>query len=212
MVAETQEEMERHIRQVGAVAAQEANVPGLHDKLLDYLGRLKFRTSYSQNVLQHSIEVAYLTGLLAEEIGMNGALGRRCGLLHDIGKAADHEMEGGHPAIGAELTKRYGEGKEVIHAALGHHDDLRTDTPYTVLVAAADAISASRLERVARRWINMSAASKTSKPWPAVSPESSKPTRSRRVERSRSSPIATAWETRPPPSSAETSPRPSRSS
>jgi ribonucrease Y len=144
VVLETQEEMERHIRQVGRVAAQEANVPGLHDKLLDYLGRLKFRTSYSQNVLQHSIEVAYLTGLLAEEIGMNGALGRRCGLLHDIGKAADHEMEGGHPVIGAELTKRYGEGKEVIHAALGHHDDLRTDTPYTVLVAAADAISASR--------------------------------------------------------------------
>ena len=127
VVAETQEEMERHILQVGRVAAQEANVPGLHDKLLDYLGRLRFRTSYSQNVLQHSIEVAYLTGLLAEEIGMNGALGRRCGLLHDIGKAADHEMEGGHPAIGADLVKRYGEGKEVIHAALGHHDDLRTD-------------------------------------------------------------------------------------
>jgi len=144
VVAETQEEMERHIRQLGRVAAQEANVPGLHDKLFDYLGRLKFRTSYSQNVLQHSIEVAYLTGLLAEEIGLNGALGRRCGLLHDIGKAADHEMEGGHPAIGADLVKRYGEGKEVIHAALGHHDDLRTDTPYTVLVAAADAISASR--------------------------------------------------------------------
>jgi ribonuclease Y len=144
VVAETQEEMERHIHQVGRVAAQEANVPGLHEKLLDYLGRLKFRTSYSQNVLQHSIEVAYLTGLLAEEIGLNGALARRCGLLHDIGKAADHEMEGGHPAIGAELTKRYGEGKEVVHAALGHHDDLRTDTPYTVLVAAADAISASR--------------------------------------------------------------------
>ena len=144
VVAETQEEMERHIRQVGRVAAQEANVPALHEKLLDYLGRLKFRTSYSQNVLQHSIEVAYLTGLLAEEIGLNGALGRRCGLLHDIGKAADHEMEGGHPAIGADLVRRYGESKEVIHAALGHHDDLRTDTPYTVLVAAADAISASR--------------------------------------------------------------------
>ena len=127
-----------------AELAQEANVPGLHDKLLDYLGRLKFRTSYSQNVLQHSIEVAYLTGMLAEEIGFDGPLGRRCGLLHDIGKAADHEMEGGHPAVGAELTKRYGECKEVVHAALGHHDDLRPDTPYTVLVAAADAISASR--------------------------------------------------------------------
>jgi len=144
VVVETQEEMEKHILQLGRVAAQEANVPGLHVKLLDYLGRLKFRTSYSQNVLQHSIEVAYLTGLLAEEIGLNGALGRRCGLLHDIGKAADHEMEGGHPAIGGELTKRYGEAREVVHAALGHHDDLRTDTPYTVLVAAADAISASR--------------------------------------------------------------------
>ena len=144
IVAETQVEMDRHIRQLGQVAAQEANVPGLHEKLLDYLGRLKFRTSYSQNVLKHSIEVAYLTGLLAEEIGLNGALGRRCGLLHDIGKAADHEMEGGHPAIGGDLTRRYGEPKEVVHAALGHHDDLRVDSPYTVLVAAADAISASR--------------------------------------------------------------------
>ena len=158
LVRETQEEMETHIRALGSAAAQEANVPGLHDKLLDYLGRLKFRTSYSQNVLRHSIEVAFLTGLMAEEIGLNGAVGRRCGLLHDIGKAADHEMEGGHPAIGAELTKRYGEGKEVVHAALGHHDDLRPDTPYTVLVAAADAISASRpgarretLEKYVRR-------------------------------------------------------------
>ena len=107
---------------------------------------------------RHSIEVAYLTGMMAEEIGLNGPMGRRCGLLHDVGKAADHEMEGGHPAIGAELTKRFGEGKEVIHAALGHHDDLRPETPYTVLVAAADAISASRpgarretLEKYVRR-------------------------------------------------------------
>jgi ribonuclease Y len=144
VVKETQEEMAAHIRRVGQEAAQEANVTGLHEKLLDYLGRLQFRTSYSQNVLRHSLEVAYLTGLMAEEIGLDGALGRRCGLLHDIGKAADHEMEGGHPAVGAELAKRYGEGREVVHAALGHHDDLRPDTPYTVLVAAADAISASR--------------------------------------------------------------------
>jgi len=158
VVAETQEEMERHIRQIGRAAAQEANVPALHEKLHDFLGRLKFRTSYSQNVLQHSLEVAHLTGLLAEEIGLDGALGRRCGLLHDLGKAADHEMEGGHPAIGAELTKRYGEGKEVVHAALGHHDDIRPETPYTVLVAAADAVSASRpgarretLEKYVRR-------------------------------------------------------------
>ena len=158
IVAETVEEMDAHIRVVGQKAAQEANVPGLHEKLHDYLGRLKFRTSYSQNVLQHSIEVAYLTSMMADEIGLDGALARRCGLLHDIGKAADHEMEGGHPAIGAELTRRFGEGREVVHAALGHHDDIRPETPYTVLVAAADAISASRpgarretLEKYVRR-------------------------------------------------------------
>jgi ribonuclease Y len=158
IVRETQDEMEQHIRQLGQNAAQEANVTGLHEKLSDLLGRLKFRTSYSQNVLQHSLEVAYLTGIMADELNLDGALGRRCGLLHDIGKAADHEMEGGHPAVGAELAKRYGECHEVVHAALGHHDDLRSDTPYTVLVAAADAISASRpgarretLEKYVRR-------------------------------------------------------------
>src|SRR6185437_9082145 len=145
-------------RRLGQQAALEANVVGLHEKMLDYLGRLHFRTSYSQNVLRHSLEVAFLTGLMAEELGLDGPLGRRCGLLHDIGKAADHEMEGCHPAIGAELTKRYGERREVVHAALGHHDDLRPETPYTVLVAAADAISASRpgarretLEKYVRR-------------------------------------------------------------
>ncbi len=158
IVAETQETMERHIRGLGEQAALEANVQGLHEKLLDYLGRLHFRTSYSQNVLRHSLEVAYLTGMLAEELGLSGPLGRRCGLLHDVGKAADHEMEGGHPAVGAELTRRYGESPEVIHAALGHHDDLRVETPYTMLVASADAISASRpgarretLEKYVRR-------------------------------------------------------------
>jgi ribonuclease Y len=158
IVKETQEDMEKHIRRLGHEAAIEANVIGLHEKLLDFLGKLYFRTSYSQNVLRHSLEVAYLTGLLADEVGLSGALGRRCGLLHDIGKAADHEMEGGHPLVGAELLRRYGESKEVIHAALGHHDDLRVETPYTLLVAAADAISASRpgarretLEKYVRR-------------------------------------------------------------
>jgi ribonuclease Y len=113
--------------------------------MLHLLGRLKFRTSYSQNVLNHSLEVAHLCGLMADELGMNGRLARRCGLLHDIGKAADHEMEGGHPKIGAELAKRYGEtSAEVLHAIIGHHDDITIDHPYTVLVAAADAISAAR--------------------------------------------------------------------
>ncbi len=95
-------------------------------------------------MLRHSIEVAFLAGQIAEEIGLDGDLARRCGLLHDIGKAADHEAEGGHPKIGADLLKRYGEGPEVVHAALGHHDDIRIDHPYTVIVAAADAVSASR--------------------------------------------------------------------
>jgi ribonuclease Y len=158
IVQETQDAIDNHVRHLGEQAALEANVVGLHEKLLDYLGRLHFRTSYSQNVLRHSLEVAFLTGLLAEEVGLIGSLGRRCGLMHDIGKAADHEMEGGHPVVGAELLRRYGEPREVIHAALGHHDDLRVETPYTLLVAASDAISASRpgarretLEKYVRR-------------------------------------------------------------
>jgi ribonuclease Y len=145
VVKETQEEMERHILEAGKQAVQEANIGHLHEKMIQLLGRLKFRTSYSQNVLQHSLEVAHLCGMMAEELGMNGLLARRCGLLHDIGKAADHEMEGGHPKIGAELARRYGEtSKELLHAIAGHHDDVTIDHLYTVLVAAADAISASR--------------------------------------------------------------------
>ncbi len=144
LVIETQNEMEKHIQKCGEEAIQEAGVPALNPKIVHLLGRLHFRTSYSQNVLRHSIEVAFLSGMIADEIGMDGNLARRCGLLHDIGKAADHEAEGGHPKIGAELLKRYGEGPEVVHAALGHHDDIRIDNPYTVLVAAADACSASR--------------------------------------------------------------------
>jgi ribonuclease Y len=146
VVKETQEEMDRHILEIGKQAVQDAGVtPPVHDKLLQLLGRLRFRTSYSQNVLQHSLEVAHLCGMMADELGLNGALARRCGLLHDVGKAADHEMEGGHPKVGAELAKRYGEtSKEVLHAIVGHHDDISMGHIYTALVAAADAISASR--------------------------------------------------------------------
>jgi ribonuclease Y len=144
IVNATQTELEQHLQKLGQEAAQEADVPALHERVIHLLGRLQFRTSYSQNVLRHSIEVAFLSGMLAEEIGLDARLARRCGLLHDIGKAADHEAEGGHPKIGADLLKRYGEGPEVVHAALGHHDDLRIENPYTVLVAAADACSASR--------------------------------------------------------------------
>jgi len=144
LVAETTKEMEVHIQKHGDEAANEVGISRLNPKVIHLLGRLRFRTSYSQNVLRHSIEVAFLAGLIAEEIGLDGDLARRCGLLHDIGKAADHETEGGHPKIGADLLKRYGEGAEVVHAALGHHDDIRIDHPYTVIVAAADAVSASR--------------------------------------------------------------------
>jgi len=158
VVEETKKEMDEKIVSYGQEAAEEAAVPNLHEKLIYLMGRMHFRVSYSQNVLRHSIEVAHLTGMMAEQLGLDADLARRCGFCHDIGKAADHEMEGGHPAIGAELLKRYGEPAEVVHAAAGHHDDIRPDYIYTVLTAAADACSASRpgsrretLERYVRR-------------------------------------------------------------
>ncbi|MBW3598057.1 MAG: ribonuclease Y [Planctomycetes bacterium] len=144
VVGETLTEVESFIRKQGEEAAQEVDVHNLHPKLIQLLGRLHFRTSYSQNVLRHSIEVAFLSGMMAEMIGLDGTLARRCGLLHDLGKAADHEMEGGHPKIGADILKRHGEGPEVVHAAFGHHDEIVTEHPYTMLVATADACSASR--------------------------------------------------------------------
>jgi ribonuclease Y len=144
LVTETQKEVEAQVKRYGEEAVQETQIRGLNERVVNLLGRLHYRTSYSQNVLRHSIEVAFVSGMMAEEMGMDADLARRAGLLHDIGKAADHDMEGGHPQIGADLLKRYGEGTEVVHAALGHHDDIRPDMPYTVLVAAADACSASR--------------------------------------------------------------------
>jgi ribonuclease Y len=144
LVAETQKELDRHIQKIGEDACQEVSVHGLHERLVNLLGRLQFRTSYSQNVLRHSIEVAFLAGMLADEMGYDGALARRCGLMHDIGKAADHEAEGGHPQIGADLLKRYGERAEVVHAAASHHDNVCVENAYTTIVATADACSASR--------------------------------------------------------------------
>ena len=145
VVLETQTEMDATILEIGKKAVHDLDLQLPHEQLIRLLGRLRFRTSYSQNVLLHSIEVAHLCGLIASEIGLNPVLARRCGLLHDIGKAADHEMEGGHPKVGAELAKRYGEtSQEVLHAIAGHHDDITVDHIYTVIVATADAISASR--------------------------------------------------------------------
>ncbi len=158
IVAETTKKIDGFILQKGREAADEVNVPGLHDKVIQMLGRLHFRTSYSQNVLRHSVEVAFIAGLVAEMLGMDGDLARRCGLLHDIGKAADHELEGGHPKIGADFLRRHNEGPEVVHAALGHHDEIVTEYPFTMLTAIGDACSASRpgarresLERYVKR-------------------------------------------------------------
>lgn len=144
VVGQMTSEVENVIRKKGNEAIQEVGVQGVKKPLVELLGRLHFRTSYSQNVLRHSIEVAFISGMLAEMMGLDGELARRCGLFHDIGKASDHEMEGGHPKIGAELLKRYGESEEVVHAALGHHDEILVEYPYTVVVATADACSASR--------------------------------------------------------------------
>ena len=158
LVEQTNGEIQQFIIKKGNEAANEVNVSGLHDRVIEMLGRLHFRTSYSQNVLRHSVEVAFLSGMMAEMIGMDGDVARRCGLLHDIGKAADHELEGGHPKIGADLLRRNKESDEVVHAAKGHHDEIVTEHPYTMLVATADACSASRpgarresLERYVKR-------------------------------------------------------------
>ncbi|NND95705.1 MAG: ribonuclease Y [Pirellulaceae bacterium] len=157
-VEEVTKQIDEFIMQKGREAADEVNVPGLHDRLLQLLGRLHFRTSYSQNVLRHSVEVAFISGMIAEMLGMDGDLARRCGLLHDIGKAADHELEGGHPKIGADILRRHNESPEVVHAAFGHHDEIVTEHPYTMVVATGDACSASRpgarresLERYVKR-------------------------------------------------------------
>jgi len=144
IVAETQKELNTFILKTGKAAMQEAGLFGLNERIVELLGRLHFRTSYSQNVLRHSIEVAFISGALAAELGLNQKLARRCGLLHDIGKATDHEAEGTHAKIGADLLKRYGEPSEVVLAASGHHDDARLENPYTMIVMTADACSAAR--------------------------------------------------------------------
>ena len=144
LVAQVGKELEEELLEAGKKAALEANVGGLHRKQLDLLGRLKYRTSYGQNVLQHSLEVAYLCQAIADELGLNGRLARRCGLLHDIGKAIAHDVEGSHPKVGGDFCKRFNERPEVLNAIEGHHADVPATSPYTPIVMAADAISASR--------------------------------------------------------------------
>jgi ribonuclease Y len=136
--------IEQDINETAKNLLQDQEMHNVHPKLAVLLGRLKFRTSYGQNVLQHIKEVAHLCSVMAAELGFDAKLARRCGLFHDIGKAVDQEMEGSHPQLGGELLKKFNEPREVVSSAIGHHEEFDINSPYTALVAAADAISAAR--------------------------------------------------------------------
>jgi len=144
VVKKVTHEVDRTIKEAGEQAAFELGVHNLSNELISNIGKLKFRTSYAQNVLQHSVEVGFLCGIMASELGLNQKLARRMGLLHDIGKAIDHEVEGPHALIGSKLAKKYGESPKVVHAVAAHHEDVPPSSVYALLVQAADSLSGAR--------------------------------------------------------------------
>ncbi len=144
MVEKCRREVDAVVKQAGERATYEVGIPNLHPELVKLLGRLRYRTSYGQNVLKHSIEVAFLAGIMAEELGVDAAAAKRAGLLHDIGKAFPHDVEGTHIELGVNVARKYKESREVVHAIEAHHNDVEPQTVIAILVQAADAISASR--------------------------------------------------------------------
>ncbi len=144
IVAKTEEELEKIIQEAGEQATFELGIHGIHPELIKYLGRLKYRTSYSQNQLQHSIEAGFLCGAMAAELGLNQRQAKRAGLLHDLGKSIDHEMEGSHAMLGADLLKKYNETPKIVHAVRAHHEEIKPESVLAVLVQAADALSGAR--------------------------------------------------------------------
>lgn len=144
VVKKAEQDVENTIREAGEQATFDVGVHGIHPEIVKLIGRLKYRTSYGQNVLQHSLEVAFLCGIMAEELGLNAKQAKRAGLLHDLGKAVDHEVEGSHALIGADLARKYGENPQIVHAIAAHHEEEKPDSILANLVQAADALSGAR--------------------------------------------------------------------
>lgn len=144
VVEKVRSETEDRIQKIGKDSMLEVNLRGLHPKIVEAMGKLHYRTSLSQNVLRHSIEVAFMSQIIADQLGLDGTIARRCGFLHDIGKAMDHEMEGGHPKIGMDFARQYGEKEPVLNVIGGHHGDIPATSFYTPIVMAADAVSSAR--------------------------------------------------------------------